>query len=643
MGAYRTRGFSMKNVSKKQYILTLVVSFAAIVVLSVCTIMTFYRKSVNDTLALGAETVEQEREHMDSYLSRAMDAVEVTKITVEHMMRDGRSSQDILDFLTSESDYYLEDIDDTFTGIYGLIRGDYLDGIGWQPDADYVPQDRAWYKAAVAAAGEPTLGQPYLDAQTDTIMVSVSQLLYDGESVISLDVSLDTIQTDTENIKLNGQGYGFVCDKNGLVITHSDKAEIGQNYAEGDSTAIMDGIINHDGKSFETLLDDKKVTVFSYSIMNEWYVVMVITNENLYQSVRKLIGYDVGVGIVLYIIIVFFCTRSKRNTDATLNQLDETNNELTELNNMVMQAFAKTIDAKDKYTKGHSVRVARYSRELVKRMGRSIKEQDDIYQIALLHDMGKIRIPDKIINKPGRLTDEEFSMIKLHCVNGYHILKNINAFPDLAVGAKYHHERYDGSGYPSGLKGNNIPECARIIAVADSYDAMTSNRSYRYALPQKIVRDEMEKGKGKQFDPAIADIMLQMIDEDEDYHMRQAEKMVSNILVVDDEKINVRLIENICKDEPLYKIIAAESGKQAIEIVENQHIDLILLDIEMPEMDGFETLEKLRKITDAPVIFVTAYKDYKFIERARELGVEDYITKPFLPIVFLETLYGVIG
>ena len=633
----------MKNVSRRQYILTLIVSLAAIVVLSVCTIMTFYRKSVNDTLALGAETVEQEREHMDSYLNRAMDAVEVTKITVEHMMRENRSSQDILSFLTSESDYYLQDIDDTFTGIYGLINGDYLDGIGWEPDADYVPQDRAWYKAAVAANGKPTLGQPYLDAQTDTIMVSVSQLLYDGESVISLDVSLDTIQTDTENIKLNGQGYGFVCDRSGLVITHSDRKEIGQDYSSGEKSALMAGVASHDGSSFETVLDDKKVTVFSYSIMDEWYVVMVITNENLYQSVRNLIGYDVCVGIILYIIIVFFCTRSKKSTDATLNQLDETNNELTELNNMVMQAFAKTIDAKDKYTKGHSVRVARYSRELVKRMGRSIKEQDEIYQIALLHDMGKIRIPDNIINKPGRLTDEEFSMIKLHCVNGYHILKNINAFPDLAVGAKYHHERYDGTGYPSGLKGENIPECARIIAVADSYDAMTSNRSYRYALPQKIVRDEMEKGKGSQFDPAIADIMLKMIDEDEDYHMRQAEKMVSNILVVDDEKINIRLIENICKDEPLYKIIAAESGKQAIDIVKEQHIDLILLDIEMPEMDGFETLEKLREITDAPVIFVTAYKDYKLIERARQMGVEDYITKPFLPIVFLETLYGVIG
>lgn len=117
----------MKNASKRQYILTLIVSFVAIVVLSLCTIMTFYKKSVNDTLALAAETVKQEQEYMNLYLNRAVDAVEVTKITVEHMMREGRPEQDILNFLTNESDYYLQDIDAAFTGVYGFINGEYLD------------------------------------------------------------------------------------------------------------------------------------------------------------------------------------------------------------------------------------------------------------------------------------------------------------------------------------------------------------------------------------------------------------------------------------------------------------------------------------------------------------------------------------
>ena len=158
-------GCGMKNVSKRQYILTLIVSFVAIVVLSLCTIMTFYRKSVNDTLALAAETVKQEQEYMNSYLNRAVDAVEVTKITVEHMMREGQSGQDIQNFLTNESAYYLQDIDAAFTGVYGFINGEYLDGTDWVPNDDYVPRERAWYKAAVAADGQPTLGRTSMRRQ----------------------------------------------------------------------------------------------------------------------------------------------------------------------------------------------------------------------------------------------------------------------------------------------------------------------------------------------------------------------------------------------------------------------------------------------------------------------------------------------
>ena len=219
-----------------------------------------------------------------------------------------------------------------------------------------------------------SLGQPYLDAQTGTVMVSVSQLLYDNESVISLDVSLEAIQENTENINLNGQGYGFVCDKSGLVITHLDKTQIGQNYSEGERAAFMKGVADNDGGSFQTVLEGQKVTVFSYSIMDEWYVVMVITNANLYHSVRNLIYYDLGVGLVLYIIIVFFCTRSKKSTDATMSQLDETNNELMELNNMVMQAFAKTIDA---MTSNRSYRYALPQKIVRDELESAVKEDDE--------------------------------------------------------------------------------------------------------------------------------------------------------------------------------------------------------------------------------------------------------------------------
>jgi putative two-component system response regulator len=141
--------------------------------------------------------------------------------------------------------------------------------------------------------------------------------------------------------------------------------------------------------------------------------------------------------------------------------------------------------------------------------------------MGLLHDVGKIGVPDAVINKPSRLTEEEFSLIKNHPVMGARILKNIKEMPQLSSGARWHHERYDGKGYPDGLKGKDIPEEARIIAVADSYDAMTSRRSYRDPLPQDVVRDEIVKGRGTQFDPDFADIMLKMIDEDTGFDMRE--------------------------------------------------------------------------------------------------------------------------
>ena len=187
----------------------------------------------------------------------------------------------------------------------------------------------------------------------------------------------------------------------------------------------------------------------------------------------------------------------------------------------VVLTLADAIDAKDKYTNGHSRRVAAYSREIAKRAGYPLERQDEIYMMGLLHDVGKIGIPDAVINKPGRLTDEEFERIKLHPTVGAHILSNIKEMPKLAIGAHWHHERFDGRGYPDGLSGFNIPEEARIIAVSDAYDAMTSNRSYRNIMPQEKVRSEIEKGLGVQFDPRFASIMLKMIDEDKEYRMTE--------------------------------------------------------------------------------------------------------------------------
>ena len=211
----------------------------------------------------------------------------------------------------------------------------------------------------------------------------------------------------------------------------------------------------------------------------------------------------------------------KQEVEWQTRKAEERRKKLERLTSQIMMTLANTIDAKDKYTNGHSIRVAQYAKEIAKREGKTEKEQEDIYFIGLLHDIGKIGIPNEIINKTSKLNDEEYNIIKSHPEIGANILKNMTEIKGVSIGAHWHHERYDGKGYPDKLKGEEIPEIARIISVVDAYDTMTSKRSYRDVLPQHIVREEIEKGKGTQFDPHFAEVMLQMIDEDTEYQLRE--------------------------------------------------------------------------------------------------------------------------
>ena len=177
-----------------------------------------------------------------------------------------------------------------------------------------------------------------------------------------------------------------------------------------------------------------------------------------------------------------------------------------------IQAIARTIDAKDEYTNGHSLRVGFYSKVIAENMGMSSDEVDNIYYIALLHDIGKIAIPDSILNKPGKLTDDEFKVMKSHTTRGAGILKGISTIPQIIEGAKSHHEKYDGSGYPEGLSGENIPLVARIICCADCIDAMASKRVYKVPFPLEVITKEFERCSGTQFDPKICKVVIDLIE-----------------------------------------------------------------------------------------------------------------------------------
>ena len=180
----------------------------------------------------------------------------------------------------------------------------------------------------------------------------------------------------------------------------------------------------------------------------------------------------------------------------------------------LIRTLSYTLEAKDAYTKGHSMRVAEYTRIIASHMDFDKETVEKLHFAATLHDIGKIGIPDTVLNKPGRLTDREFNVIKMHTTIGADILKNIDTIRYASDIARYHHERYDGYGYPDGLSGENIPIEARIVAIADTYDAMTSRRVYRRkVLSEDVIREEFDKNKGKQFDPGLTELFLRLLDE----------------------------------------------------------------------------------------------------------------------------------
>ncbi len=184
-------------------------------------------------------------------------------------------------------------------------------------------------------------------------------------------------------------------------------------------------------------------------------------------------------------------------------RIDELKTEKQKICEMAARTILKALDAKDKYTYGHSMRVTYFSMVLGKELGMSDKDMYDLQLSALFHDIGKIGTPDAVLNKPTRLTDEEFKIMKKHPTESYEILKGFSVFEKVARFAKHHHERYDGRGYPDGLKGEQIPLYSRIILIADTFDAMTSTRVYRKGLPYQTAFEELEEFSGSQFDPDL--------------------------------------------------------------------------------------------------------------------------------------------
>ena len=247
------------------------------------------------------------------------------------------------------------------------------------------------------------------------------------------------------------------------------------------------------------------------------FITVAIETASTYYMVT-ISGIFLGIGLLILLFINILRTIAQiRNLELERRQkeMHRRREQMEKLSLQVLRTLSTTIETKDEYTRGHSHRVGEYAALIARELGWSQEEIINLKNTADLHDIGKIGVPDTILNKPTKLTEDEYIIIKDHTVIGAEILKNITLIPHAAEVARSHHERYDGTGYPDGLKGEDIPLYARVIAVADSYDAMSSRRIYRSALSRQEICEEIRSNQGKQFDPVIAEVFLRLLTEDQ--------------------------------------------------------------------------------------------------------------------------------
>ena len=522
------------------------------------------------------------------------------------------------------------------------------------PNIDYV-HVRDWYRIP-AQTGRLFYSTPYRDSDSGYSIITISKPVYKDDvlqGIFAVDIFVDTVINIVSGADVAGNGYAFLVDQNMGMIVHPYEA-----YDYDDTpTGIMDIPDSPYADVVANIISDSRETVYlkdydgvmrgiviSKMDNTGWYVGIATDRDELLKSMSGLIrGFLIAavIAIVIGLCISAFLAHVLNKLNVQLREKENLERaKITSMN--ITRSLASTIDAKDRYTSGHSQRVAEYAAELAKRLGKSEEEQQIIYYAGILHDVGKIRVSEDVINKPGKLTDEEFDQIKIHPTSGYHILRGIHDDKRICYGAKYHHERYDGKGYPNGLKGDAIPEIARIIAVADAYDAMASDRSYRKALPQNVVREEILKGRGSQFDPKIADVMLEMIDEDAKYDLRQTEEKLHNILVVDEDEKIIKDLKNYLSDMNEVSVIGAVSGSGALNVLTNTHISLVILDMGMHDTEGAVLYQKIKSENNIPTILMTADRDHEAIQRIMEMDIDDYLTKPLTASITKETIHSIL-
>ena len=394
-----------------------------------------------------------------------------------------------------DADEMIADEEDIVYNLYNSDSG--LPHVTTANSRSYISSDGNLYIAGTTGISEVNI---YDEIKIEDAHLAVPFIEVDDETYYIDDSGKVTIPSTARRVTIYGYALSYTLDNPKLeyyldgfdddifTTTKRDLTEVTYTNLDGGTYTYHLRTVASDSKDVQeiTLKIVKEKAIWEYM----WFNVLIIIALT---------------GLIVFLFYLYF-----RRKNIALEKKHEENQILI---GQITKAFAKCIDMKDRYTNGHSFRVAEYTKLLAEKLGYDEGQIKEMYNIALLHDIGKLSIPDAILNKTEGLNDEEYAIMKSHAANGQEILKEITIAPNLAIGAGYHHERLDGKGYPNGYCADEIPMVAQIIAVADTFDAMYSTRPYRKKMPIQTVLDELKRVSGTQINAEVVDKLIELADE----------------------------------------------------------------------------------------------------------------------------------
>lgn len=576
----KINGDIIKPENIKSFITKQVLIVLAFIFVILFSFYSLYRISKNDAMTIGKTTVNDISEKLDGFFSEKTELLFAAAETVDFLMQSDAPSTQIKSYLSTLVNSYSKNAKYSLTGIYGWINGEYIGSDNWIPEEKYDPTFREWYIAGKLGNGKISMVTPHLESRTNKIVISISKLLKDGNSVLSIDLDIDAIQKFGMELKLNSEYDVFLLDRDGLVVAHSNEAEVRKNYymraPSSDERKLTEKIFKMKTGQFDFIFNKQECTVFVQNVYTDWYVVMVMNNHNLAKRIRSNLSYTILGLIFLFVVMIYmsatnFRARYKLEKNAKLleeykkelehrvedqsYEIDQKAQALVSMQESVIEGMATIIEYRDINTGMHVQNTKKYVLMIANYLYRNHLHPEEVNEkfismignAAAMHDIGKIAVSDEILNAPRKLTDSEFEIMKTHTVVGAGLVRQVfGASIDedmlrMCVDVvQYHHEKWNGSGYPIGLSGEDIPLSARIMAIADVFDAIVSKRVYKDAVPVYEVFEIIRKDAGTHFDPELAEIFLGMQEEVKAYLQEMTNKLTT--------------VKNAESDDPFDKI-----------------------------------------------------------------------------------------